>query len=70
MIFLVGLYLFLKGWLYLIAWMVWLCLAMSGAALVALFALCCIPLGIGGRIFRDGMRSLAPPAWMIRKSRT
>lgn len=66
------LWLFIKGiraCVWCLGWMIWACLALAGVLLVGSFALCCIPLGIAGQIWRDGLRSLAPPAYLIRKSR-
>lgn len=68
MIFLYGCYLALKGVVWCFGAMIWLCLAVNGIMLVGLFALLCIPLGIGGKIWHRGVRSLAPPDWLRRKS--
>lgn len=69
MILLVAAYLFLKGTFWCFAVMIWLCFAVSGFMLVGIFALILLPLGLGGQVWRSGLRSLAPPAY-LRKSRT
>jgi hypothetical protein len=49
--------------------MIWLCFAVSGFMLVGILALILLPLGLGGQVWRSGLRSLRPPAY-LRKSRT
>jgi hypothetical protein len=71
MILLIGAYLFFKGLFWCFAAMIWLCFAVSGFMLVGMVALILLPLGAGGEVWRSGIRSLRPPAYLRnRKSRT
>lgn len=68
MILFVAAYLFFKAVFWCFAAMIWLCFAVSGFMLWGMVALILLPLGAGGQVWRSGLRSLRPPAY-LRKSR-
>jgi hypothetical protein len=70
MIVLILFVLSLRAAVWCLGWLIWSCLAFAGIALVAAVALICLPLGVSGNVWRSGVRSLRPPAYLIRKSRT